>query len=204
MMIENPIAWIVVGAGGELALYLILKERTLVRERTLDDVFPFLRALDKDEMAQLFDPMGEAYRRYRSTDYRFRREQHVRLDLAREFFRRMQHNAVIIHQWANTELRDNINKEPGYYNEREQQVITVCERAVEFRMLSRIVLVKIRFLNLLHQLDKLHLAPALRVAALRKTGTADMLNLYERLKDAAAALALTYGVDYYNEINSRM
>lgn len=204
MIAENPIAWIFVGAGGELALYLVLKGRTLVRERTLDDVFPFLRSVDKDEMAQLFDPADETSRRYRSTDYRFRREQHVRLDLAGEFFRRMQHNAVIIHQWANTELRDNINKEPGYYSEREQQVISVCELAVEFRMLAHIVLVKIRSLNLLHRLDKLHLVPALKVAVLRKTGTADVLNLYDRLKEAAAGLALTYGVEYYNEINNRM
>ena len=204
MMIEHPVAWICVGAGGELALYLFLNGRTLVRERTLDDVFPFLRSLERNEMAELFDVMEEAYKRLRTTEYRFCREQRVRLDLAREYFRRMLHNALIIHQWANTELRDNINKEPGYYNQREQQVITVCERASEFRMLTQVVLTKIWFLSLLHQLDKLHLAPALRVAALRKTGTADVLNLYERLKDAAAALALTYGVDYYNEINSRM
>ncbi len=152
MMPENPVAWIFLGAGGAVALYLVLQGRTLVRERTLDDVFPFLRTLDKNEMAELFDTMEEAYRQFRTTEYRFRREQRVRLDLAREYFRRMVHNAVIIHQWANTELRDNINKEPGYYNERERQVINVCDCAVEFRMLAQAVLAKVWFLSLLHQL----------------------------------------------------
>src|SRR5258708_18311453 len=84
MPIETPIAWICLGAGAELALYLLLKGSTLVQERTLDDVFPFLQFLEKDEMAELFNTIEETFRRLLTSDYPFLREQHVRLVLSRE------------------------------------------------------------------------------------------------------------------------
>jgi hypothetical protein len=202
MMIGHPLAWVCVGVAASLPLKAFLKSRALFRERSMDDVFPFLRPFDREELQKLFDPEEERLRPFRMSDYRYHREQRVRLDLAREYLHRMIHNARIVHEWASTEFIDCADF-PGEYDEATMQLI--CEQAAMFRIAAHVVLAKIWLFGLLQNLEALHLAPIPKIAPLRRTGSVNLLEIHAHLKDSAALLAFkNYGQEFCDEMNSRM
>jgi hypothetical protein len=171
-------------------------------DRTIDEVGVFLRTLDWREANELFDIGGERYLRIVQSKYHFRRTMRVRIHEAREFIWRMWHNVRVVHEWANTELRDIADKSSDRYSERERLIMAVADRALEFRVVAISRLVELTFWTVL-RVEKWPFIRIPSVAALRKCGTkddVDLLDLYGQVKEAAAGLALTYGKEFYDDM----
>ena len=196
-------AWIPIIIIGAIGLYLLMhRQFRFDEDRTIDEVTVFCRKVDWDEAQELFDLMRERYSRLVQSDYHFRRTMRVRIHEAREFLWRMYHNVRVVHEWANTELRDIVDKPLDRCTERERFVMAIAEKAGHFRVLATIRLVELTVWTVL-RIERWPLIHIPSVAAMRKCGEGgelDLLELYGQLKDAAAGLALTYGKDFHDEI----
>ena len=69
-------------------------------ERTIHDLIPLLEPINLDEIELLFDPGEASFLRSNFSDAEFSALQSKRLDLAREYLRRMAHNAAVLTDWA--------------------------------------------------------------------------------------------------------
>jgi len=118
----------------------------------------------------------------------------------------MYHNVRVVHEWANTELRDIIDKPLDRCTERERLVMAIAEKAGHFRVLATIRLVELTVWTVF-RIERWPFIHIPSVAAMRKCGERgklDLLELYGQLKDAAAGLALTYGKDFHDEMLARL
>jgi hypothetical protein len=195
--------WIPIGIFTLIGLYLLIHRQFRFNDdRTIDEVTVFLRKLDWEEAQELFDPITERYSRLVQSDYRFRRTMRVRIHEAREFVWRMYHNVRVVHEWANTELRDIIDKPMDRYTERDKTILAVADCAAHFRALAIIRLVELTAWTVL-RIERWPLIPVPSVAKMRKCGEKgefDLLDLYNELKQAAARLALSYGKDFHDQM----
>jgi hypothetical protein len=203
MSISVFLVWIPLVAFGLIALYLLIhRQFRFDDDRTIDEVMVFFRKIDWDEAQDLFDQMRERYLRLVQSDYHFRRTMRVRIHEAREFFWRMYHNIRVVHEWANTELRDIGDKSFDDCTEREKLIMAVAEKAAHFRALTMIRLVQLTAWTVF-RIERWPFIHIPSVAAMRKCGEwgeLDLLELYSQLKDAAAGLALRYGKDFHDEM----
>jgi hypothetical protein len=147
-----------------------------------------------------------------SIDVCTRREQRGRLDLAREYVRRMEHNAGILGQWGNTEAfyLNECNEEDSDFKveapeiERQsEKILRLRKSALKVSTSSRLVLGRMFFLMLI-RFDKTRFLPVPSVAALRKIGSTDLVKAYEELKEAALDLAKEYGEEYASSLAAAM
>jgi hypothetical protein len=125
----------------------------------------------------------------------------VRIHEAREFLWRMYHNVRVVHEWANTELRDIPEKSIDRCTERERLIMAIAERAAQFRICATIRLVELTLWTVL-RVEGWRIIRIPSVAALRKFGghdEFDLLDLYSQVKNAAADLALTYGKEFHDD-----
>jgi hypothetical protein len=108
----------------------------------------------------------------------------------------------VVHEWANTELRDIVDKSPDDCTEREKLIIAVADKAAQFRALTMIRLVQLTVWTVF-RIERWPFIHIPSVAAMRKCGEwgeLDLLELYTQLKDAAAGLALRYGKEFHDEM----
>lgn len=203
-MAKDTLVWIIILEAVILGvLRILLHQRTLFKERTWDEVPELLRRLDGADVSKLFDMDAELDARMLRHSHRARRALRVRLDMAREYLRRMQHNALIIFQWADTEWSDMVRHGLSYDEETREKILTLRRETVVFRIAVMVVLGEIWLWSLLH-FDKYLLLPIPRVGSLRRAGGIDILETYRKMKEAAAALALIYGEESFVEINNLM
>lgn len=195
--------WIPIIIFGLIGLYLLVhRQFRFDDDRTIDEVMVFFRKIDWGEAHDLFDQMRERYLRLVQSDYHFRRTMRVRIHEAREFLWRMYHNVRVVHEWANTELRDIGDKSPDDCTEREKLIIAVADKAAQFRALTMIRLVQLTAWTIF-RIERWPFIHTPSVAAMRKCGDwgeCDLLELYSQLKDAAAGLALRYGKEFHDEM----
>ncbi|HET9180583.1 MAG TPA: hypothetical protein VFP59_00495 [Candidatus Angelobacter sp.] len=186
-----------------IGLYLVVQRQfRLHDDRTIDEVTVFLRRVDWDEAQNLFDPASERYSRLVQSDYHFRRTMRVRIHAAREFVWRMYHNVRLVHEWANTELRDLLDKSIDDCSDREKLIMALAEQASYFRALALMRLFELTMWTAF-RVERWPFMYIPSVAAMRKCGQQnelDFLELYDQLKNAAAGLALNYGKDFYDEM----
>ena len=192
---------------GLIGLYLLIhRQFRFDDDRTIDEVTVFCRPVDWDEVQELFDVKRERYSRLVQSNYHLRRTMRVRIHEAREYLWRMYHNVRVVHEWANTELRDIIDKPLDRCTERERLVMAIAEKAGHFRVLATIRLVELTVWTVF-RIERWPFIHIPSVAAMRKCGERgklDLLELYGQLKDAAAGLALTYGKDFHDEMLARL
>jgi hypothetical protein len=195
--------WIAIIIFGLIGLCLLINRQfRFDDDRTIDEVMVFFRKIDWDEAHDLFDQMRERYLRLVQSDYHFRRTMRVRIHEAREFFWRMYHNIRVVHEWANTELRDIGDKSPDDCTEREKLIMAVAGKAAHFRALTMFRLIELTAWTVF-RIERWPFIHIPSVAAMRKCGERgefDLLELYSQLKDAAASLALRYGKDFHDEM----
>ena len=94
--------------GGFIAAFLVIfflvrlawRRIYRFRNRTEDDVTPFMLRVDLAELSYLVDNLTEEQLRYELSPGEFRKEQLVRLRLLQEYTRRMRHNADILQEWG--------------------------------------------------------------------------------------------------------
>lgn len=192
--------WLPLAIFAFLWIYLLLHRQFRLAERTIDEVTVFLRKIDWDEINQLFDRGEERYLRIVQSDYHYERAARIRIHKAREFLARMYHNVRVVHEWANTELRDVQDKTSAHSTERQKQMMAIAEKAAYFRAMAMFRLLQLTMWTVL-RVEKWPLMRIPSIASLRNCGgEGDLLKLYAELKEASAALALLYGKQFYDEI----
>lgn len=205
-LISNIAFWLPLAAIAALWLYMLIRRQVRMAERTIDEVTVFLRKVDWDETLEVFDLARERYLRIVQSDAHFRRTMRVRIHKAREFMARMYHNVRVVHEWATTELNDIFEKPPETCTNEDKKLRAIAEMAREFRMLATIRMIKLTIWMVL-RIERWPIVRIPSIASLRHCGAQgniDLIELYDRLKNAAADVALTYGPQFSDEIQASL
>jgi hypothetical protein len=187
-------------AAGLATLYFLLKRLSWFTKRTWDEVPEFLRHLDPEAMEKLFEE-GEEHEAL--TFANSRRQLRAQLALAREYLKRMQHNATVVYQWAETEWSDMVRHRLEYDEDTRAKILALHRESITFLVAARVALIKMWFWSILH-FDKFTLLPLPSVARLRRPGSVDLVAAYQEVKAAAAGLAEVYGEEQVEEIRALM
>ena len=102
-MMFDLITIVLVGVVLMFAVYTAMQLLGKFPRRTLDDVTPYLRPAELEEIQDLLDPAQEVNFRLRLSPDEFRRWQRKRIHLMREYLLRMSHNALVLIEWGNLE-----------------------------------------------------------------------------------------------------
>jgi hypothetical protein len=182
------------------AIYTAIQVLGRYPSRTMDDVTPFLRASEPQELESLLDPAHEMSFRLRMPPKEFAEWQRKRIHLMREYLLRMSHNALILIEWGNMEA---IHSEHTPDSERHLLAQQLVQAATEFRLYSFLALAKLKLWLILPPPFKF-LLPAPSLPALRKLFGIDALGSYKRLKSAASDLGLAYDIRFHQELIARL
>jgi hypothetical protein len=156
--------------------------------------------VDSAGMMQLLNPETEQYLHSAMTGLALRLEQRRSLHFLREHLTRMSHNAHILLEWSDSELKREIvgqNEQYGEcYRDCARQLHTA---AVEFRIYAAISRIKIKFWLVFRTQTWLPLAsPSL--ADLSQVGGMRFFALYSNLTSAVSELGRHYGTEFRDEL----
>ena len=185
------------------AVYTAVQSLGKFPERTFNDVTPFLRPADPQELESLLNPSQEVNFRLRMPDQEFADWQRKRLHRMREYLLRMSHNALVLIEWGNMEATKNEGGEAARCSERRQMAQELVQAATEFRLYSMLALAKITAWLILPSPLKF-LLPSPSLPALRNVFGIDALGSYERLKSAAGGLSLAYDLNFHEDLIGRL
>lgn len=179
--------------AGYTALQLLGKFPT----RTIEDVTPYLRPAEFEELESLLNPAHEVNFRLRLSPAEFRTWQRKRIHLLREYLLRMSHNSLVLIEWGNMEF--NGNSSPSRKSEETQALAQeLVQAATEFRLYSLLALAKLK-LWIVFRRDSSASLPRLRnVLGIDATAS------YKRLKSAAGTLGMAYGTEYHQQLLARL
>lgn len=182
------------------ALFYVLRRLSQFTKRTWDDVPEFLRHINHEAVERLFDANDE---RATLAFGNPRRALRCRLDLAREYVRNLHHNVTIVYQWGETEWQDMVRHHLEYDEDTRQKMLALHREAITFLVAARVAMVKMWLWSVV-QFEKWPVLALASVAVLRTPGSVDLLHAYQRVKNAAAALASVYGEEHSEEIGKLM
>ena len=170
--------------------------------RTIEDVTPFLRPSEAHEFEGLLDPAQEVNVRLRVSPAEFAAWQRKRFHLMREYLLRMSHNALVLIEWGNMELEQEV-RDSAQCRQRELLARELVQAATEFRLYSLLALAKIKFwLVFPSSLSFLISSPSL--PQLRNLFGISALTSYARLKDAAGGLGQVYSIAFQQDLLARL
>ena len=182
------------------ALYFFLGRLSSFPCRTIRDVPAFLQPVDSAGMMELLNPQTEEYLHSAMTGVALRLEQRKSLHFMREHLLRMSHNAHILLEWSNAELKRQIVGQ----SEEDGECYRDCARqlhaaAIEFRLFAILSLIKINLWLVFRTQAWLPLsAPSL--AELNHLGSLRFFELYSNLTRAVSALGRHYGTEFRDEL----
>ena len=182
------------------ALYLFLGSLSRFPCRTIRDVPAFLQPVDSASMIQLLNAETEEYLHSAMTSLALRLEQRRSLHFLREHLMRMSHNAHILLEWSNAELKREIVGQ----NEADSECYRDCARrlhtaAVEFRLYAVLSRIKINMWLAFRTQAWLPLsAPSL--ADLSQVAGLRFFTLYSNLTRAVSELGRHYGNEFRDEL----
>jgi hypothetical protein len=196
-MIFDLITIVAIGAMLVFAAFTAMQLLGRFPRRTSDDVAPYLRPAEFEELEALLDPGQEVSFRLRLSPHEFRSWQRKRIHLMREYLLRMSHNSLVLIEWGNMELTAQESSSSPSEDVRAlaQELV---HAATEFRLYSFLALAKLK-LWILFRLDVSASLPALR-----KLFGIDSLDSYRRLKSAAGALGMAHGHNYHEALLNRL
>jgi hypothetical protein len=181
------------------AIYTAIQFRGKFPKRTIEDVTPFLRPAEHDELESLLDPAQEANFRIRMSPQEFADWQRRRIHLLREYLLRMSHNALVLIEWGNMETGNDAETA----SQRQLLAKELVQAATEFRLYSIMALAKLKlWLVLPSPLSLLFPSPSL--PSMRHVFGIDALGSYQRLKTAASGLSLAHGLHFHDELLQRL
>lgn len=184
------------------AIYTAIQFRGKFPKRTVEDVTPFLRPAEHDELESLLDPAQETNFRMRMSPKEFADWQRRRIHLMREYLLRMSHNALVLVEWGNMEaFEEGGNLENS--TQRQQLAQELVQAATEFRLYSVLALAKLKLWLVLPAPFNL-LLPAPSLPSMRQVFGIDALCSYQRLKTAAGGLSLAYSLHIQVELLARL
>jgi hypothetical protein len=182
------------------ALYLFLGRLSSFPCRTIRDVPAFLQPVDSAGMMQLLNPQTEEYLHSAMTGVALRLEQRRSLHFIREHLLRLSHNAHILLEWSNAELKREIVGK----SEEDSECYRDCARqlhsaAVQFKLYATLSIIKINLWLMFRMHSWLPLsAPSL--ADLSQVGSLQFFNLYSNLTRAVSDLGRHYGSEFRDEL----
>ena len=185
------------------AVYTAIQFRGKFPRRTIDDVTPFLRAAEPQELESLLDPGQEASFRLRMSREEFADWQRKRIHRMREYLLRMSHNSLVLIEWGNMETIKSEGGDPVRCSQRQKLAQELVQAATEFRLYSILALAKLKLWLILPSPFKFLLSPP-SLPALRHVFGIDALGSYRRLKAAAGGLSLAYDVSFHEELIGRI
>jgi hypothetical protein len=182
------------------ALYLFLGRLSRFPCRTIRDVPGFLQPVDSAYVFELMNPQTEDYLRSAMTGLALRLEQRRSLHFVREHLLRMSHNAHILLEWSNAELKREIVGQSEEFSECYRD----CARklhsaAIEFRLYAALSLLKIRFWMVFRTQSWMPFAPP-SLSELGQVGGMRFFTLYSNLTRAVADLGRHYGSEFRDEL----
>jgi len=191
---------VVLALLGASALYLFFGRLTRFPCRTIRDVPAFLQPVDSASMMQLLNPETEEYLHSAMTGLALRLEQRRSLHFLREHLIRMSHNAHILLEWSNAELKREIVGQSDEYSECYRD----CARqlhsaAIEFRLYAVLSLVKIKLWLVFRTQPWIPLEPP-SLADLGHVGSLRFFTLYSNLTRAVSNLGQHYGSEFCDEV----
>jgi len=201
-MIFTLITIFLVGVILLMGVYTVLQFLGKFPARTIDDVKPYLRPIELQELEEILDPANEANYQFKLSPAEFRHLQRKRIHLMREYLLRMSHNALVLIEWGNLEWMG-----PGQRADldkgRRMLAQEMVQAATEFRLYSLLALIKLK-LWILFRLDAWPIIPSPRVSALRRLAGIDAVRAYLRLREAVGYLCEIHGSQYQEELVARL
>ena len=201
-MIFTLITIFLVGVILVMAIYTISQSLGKFPARTIDDVRPYLRPTELQELEELLDPATETNFRFRLSPEEFRQLQRKRIHLMREYLLRMSHNALVFIEWGNVEWVGPAQR-ADLDHDRRKMAQELVQAATELRLYSLLALLKLK-IWILFRLDAWPVIPSPRVSALRKLGGIDAVRAYMRLRAAVSYLSEIHGHQYHEELVARL
>jgi hypothetical protein len=191
--------------GGFIAAFLVIfflvrlawRRIYRFRNRTEDDVTPFMLRVDLAELSYLVDNLTEEQLRYELSPGEFRKEQLVRLRLLQEYTRRMRHNADILQEWGEYGFNRRRYAEEDGIRSHSLELIKNCR---EFRYGARAVQLQLHLWFIEMKLIEMKLfpsRPAPLLSRARQVDSFDLLFAYQGIRIAAEYLSRAYGDDCF-------
>jgi hypothetical protein len=182
------------------ALYFFLGRLSRFPCRTIRDVPAFLQPVDSASMMDLLNPETQEYLHTAMTSLALRLEQRRSLHFLREHLTRMSHNAHILLEWSNAELKREIVGQSEEYSECYRD----CARqlhaaALEFRLYALLSRIKINLWLVFRTQTWLPLAPP-SLANLSQVCGLRFFTLYSNLTRAVSELGRHYGTEFRDEL----
>jgi hypothetical protein len=184
------------------AIYTAIQFRGKFPKRTIEDVTPFLRPSEQDELESLLDPAQEANFRMRMSPQEFAGWQRRRIHLMREYLLRMSHNALVLIEWGNMEALEAGN-DAETFRQRQLLAQELVQAATEFRLYSVLALAKLKLWLVLPPPFSLAF-PSPSLPSMRHVFGIDALGSYQRLKTAASGLSLAHSHHFHDELLERL
>jgi hypothetical protein len=184
------------------AIYTAIQFRGKHPKRTIEDVTPFLRPAEQDELEALLDPAQETNFRLRMPAQEFTDWQRRRIHLLREYLLRMSHNALVLIEWGNMETAE-IGNDAEAFRQRQLMAKEMVQAATEFRLYSMLALAKLKLWLVLPAPFSL-LLPSPSLPSMRHVFGIDALGTYQRLKTAASGLSMVHGLHFRDALLERL
>jgi hypothetical protein len=184
------------------AIYTAIEFRGKHPKRTIEDVTPFLRPAEHDELASLLDPAQETNFRMRMSPREFAEWQRRQIHLLREYLLRMSHNALVLIEWGNMETAETGNDAEAF-RQRQFMAKELVQAATEFRLYSVLALAKLKLWLVLPSPFSL-LLPSPSLPSMRHIFGIDALGSYRRLRTAAGGLSLAHSRHFHDEMLERL
>ena len=185
------------------AIYTAIQFRGKFPKRTIEDVTPFLRPAEHDELESLLDPAQETNFRMRMSPQEFAEWQCRRIHLLREYLLRMSHNALVLIEWGNMEAIEPGNDDSETLRQKQLLAKELVQAATEFKLYSVLALAKLKlWLVLPSSFSFLFRSPSL--PTLRHVFGIDALGCYERLRAAAGGLSLAHSRHFHDQLLERL
>jgi hypothetical protein len=169
------------------------------RPHDIDNVIMSARRLDISDLEVLLDASSEWSLRRSLTKWALREVQEDRMRLAREYLRRVAFNANLIHLWILQEHEYIEAKDREEYTERDLLVVEALQLAMDLRLYSIAVSVKLWvWIALKAYRWPVSLLP--RMTDLRIQCSINVLEKYRRLTQLAVLLSGRYGKTYRDRL----
>jgi hypothetical protein len=183
------------------AVLLVLAARaTLYRPRyRFEEVVRLVRKLEILDLLALFDPGEDWAIRTLCGKKEFRAMQRERLRQAREYLRRIGHNAEVIQTWAGALYEDIRLKPREDFTPQDFLIWEVLELATEVRVYHLSAVVKITVWTLL----RAHSWPKRwrpHLSSLPIFGEGNLVKKYRALVETSTSLSRTYGQGHYEQL----
>jgi hypothetical protein len=201
-MMFDIIIIFLVGALLLFAIYTAIQFRGKYHRRTIEDVTPFLRPAEHDELESLLDPAQETNFRMRMSPQEFTEWQRRRIHLLREYLLRMSHNALVLIEWGNMEAHES-GSDAETVRQRQMLAQELVQAATEFRLYSVLALAKLKLWLVLPSPFSL-LLPSPSLPSMRHVFGIDALGSYQRLRTAAGGLSLAHSHHFHVELLDRL